>query len=224
MKYNPQTIALRTRKLGLLILNARQVARRTEEECAQVLGVSTHAYQEIEKGQQAPTLPQLELLAYYLNVPLEQFYSNQALSTEKPGLAETTRVQTLRQKMIGTTLRMVRSAQNMSIQDLSLKSGLSIITLEKYEAGTDPIPLTELEVLAQVLETPIEKFTDQRGLVGSWRQQQELTRTFLDLPTELQEFICNPVNRPYLALAVKLSGLSVERLRTVAEGLLEITY
>jgi len=224
LKYNPQTAALRTRKLGLLILNARQIARRSEDECAQVVGVSTQEYHEIETGQHAPTLPQLELLAYFLNVPLEQFWSNQALSNEQPELAETKRVQTLRQKMIGTTLRMVRSSQNISIQDLSLKSGLSIITLEKYEAGSEPIPLPELEILAAVLDTPVENFTDQRGLVGSWRQQQELTRSFLELPSELQEFICNPVNRPYLALAVKLSDLSVEKLRTVAEGLLEITY
>ena len=224
MKYNPQTIALRTRKLGLLILNARQVARRSEEECAQVIGLSTQEYHGIETGQQAPTLPQLELLAYFLNVPLGQFWSNQTLSNEQPELSETKRIQILRQKMIGTTLRMVRSAQNISIQDLSLKSGLSIITLEKYEAGNEPISLPELEILAAILDTSVEKFTDQHGLVGSWRQKQELTRTFLELPSDLQEFICNPVNRPYLELAVKLSGLSVERLRTVAEGLLEITY
>jgi hypothetical protein len=47
---------------------------------------------------------------------------------------------------------------------------------------------------------------------------------FLDLPAPLQDFVCKPVNRPYVELALKLSELSVERLRAIAEGLLEITY
>ena len=40
---------------------------------------------------------------------------------------------------------------------------------------------------------------------------------------ELQGFVCKPINRPYLELAVRLSEMSVEKLRGVAEGLLEIT-
>jgi hypothetical protein len=32
------------------------------------------------------------------------------------------------------------------------------------------------------------------------------------------------VNLPYIHLAIRLSDLSVEKLRSVAEGLLEITY
>jgi hypothetical protein len=39
----------------------------------------------------------------------------------------------------------------------------------------------------------------------------------------MQSFVCQPVNRPYLELAMKLSDLSREKLRAVAEGLLDIT-
>ena len=46
---------------------------------------------------------------------------------------------------------------------------------------------------------------------------------FLDLPKELQAFVCQPVNRPYLELAMKLSSMSTDKLRSVAEGLLDIT-
>jgi hypothetical protein len=45
----------------------------------------------------------------------------------------------------------------------------------------------------------------------------------LDLPPELQAFVSQAVNRPYLELAVKLSSMSSEKLRSVAEGLLDIT-
>jgi predicted NodU family carbamoyl transferase len=44
------------------------------------------------------------------------------------------------------------------------------------------------------------------------------------LPEEIQQFISQPVNRPYMELAMKLSKLSADKLRAVAEGLLEITY
>ena len=39
----------------------------------------------------------------------------------------------------------------------------------------------------------------------------------------MQQFVSKPVNQPYLELAQRLSEMSVERLRSVAEGLLEIT-
>jgi hypothetical protein len=44
------------------------------------------------------------------------------------------------------------------------------------------------------------------------------------LSPELQAFIAKPINRPYLELAVKLSQLDADRLRSVAEALLAITY
>ena len=37
-------------------------------------------------------------------------------------------------------------------------------------------------------------------------------------------FVCKPVNRPYLELAMKLSGMSTDKLRSVAEDLLDITF
>ena len=52
---------------------------------------------------------------------------------------------------------------------------------------------------------------------------QKSVQQFLELPKELQDFVCQPVNRPYLELAVKLSSMSTDKLRSVAEGLLDIT-
>jgi hypothetical protein len=43
------------------------------------------------------------------------------------------------------------------------------------------------------------------------------------MPVELRQFVAQPVNRPYLELARKLSHMSTEKLRSVAEDLLEIT-
>ena len=46
---------------------------------------------------------------------------------------------------------------------------------------------------------------------------------FKEMPPELQAFVAKPINLPYLELAQRLSEMSVDKLRAVAEGLLEIT-
>jgi len=52
---------------------------------------------------------------------------------------------------------------------------------------------------------------------------EEAIQNFLELPEELREFASKPVNRPYLELAMKLSSMSKDKLRSVAEDLLDIT-
>ena len=84
--------------------------------------------------------------------------------------------------------------------------------------------MPHLEVLSGVLNRSIREFQDMRGPVGAWNEQQRALQDFQALPSNLQLFVSKPVNRPYLELALRLSDMPVERLRAVAEGLLEITY
>jgi hypothetical protein len=44
------------------------------------------------------------------------------------------------------------------------------------------------------------------------------------LPAEVREFMLEPGNLLYIRLAMRLSPLSAETLRSIAEELLEITY
>ena len=52
---------------------------------------------------------------------------------------------------------------------------------------------------------------------------EEAIQTFLELPEELRQFVSMPVNRPYIELAMKLSNMSRDKLRSVAEDILDIT-
>ena len=54
--------------------------------------------------------------------------------------------------------------------------------------------------------------------------QQVDSRKGSDLTPEMQQFVEKPVNQPYLEIAMRLSELPVDKLRTLAESLLEITY
>jgi hypothetical protein len=90
--------------------------------------------------------------------------------------------------------------------------------------GEKPIPLPELEGLVVLLGGQIEEMFDQTGSIGQWMIQQKAIQDFLELSVELQNFVSKPVNRPYLDLAMKLSEMSTDKLRSVAENLLDITF
>lgn len=221
----PSQITLRTKKLGVLIRDARLSARRTCEECAKAMGVSKIRYRAYEEGLRAPSLPELELLAYHLKLPIEHFWGKASLSGEQPAAEppDLSRLLELRQRVIGALLRQQRTSAELSVKELAQQTGITKARLKAYELGERPVPLPELEALASALNSRIEGFFDQSGPVGGWITNEKAMRQFLQLPKELQAFVCQPVNRPYLDLARKLSGMSNEQLRSVAEGLLDIT-
>jgi transcriptional regulator with XRE-family HTH domain len=226
MTVNPLARTIRAKKLGLLIYDARLAARRNVEECAKAIGVSPETFEAYEKGLRSPSLPELELLAYYLNVPLDHFWSNVSRSENNPDrqVANADRLISLRQKMIGATLRQLRSTANLSPKEMHEQTGITEADLTTYELGERAIPLADLEIMIATLGSHIDTFIDKRGPVGSWMTQQQAIQKFLELPVDMQNFVSKPLNRPYVALALRLSELSTEKLRAVAEGLLEITY
>ena len=226
MSANDKVLQIRTRKLGVLIKDARMAAKRSVEECARAMGIQPETLRQYEAGAKPPSLPDLEALAYYLDIPLEHFWSAQTLS----GVDNAAKVEQIRQlnkirnRIIGTTLRANRTRRNVAVKDLAEQTDIPEPQLRRYGAGEIPIPLPELEILAAALDTRVEDFFDSRGPIGNWRAQQQAVDKFMELPGDLRDFVCRPVNRPYLDLAMRLSALSVDRLRSVAEGLLEITY
>ncbi len=222
----PQAISLRKKKLGVLIMDARMVAGRTQEECAELLGISPAAFRAYEQGESSPSLPELEVLAYFLNIPLEHFWGNTAY-TGNGNLnnrhEKMHRLLALRQRIVGTKLREARLANKLTLEDLAQKAGISADQLKRYELGEDTIPLPDLEILAGHLKCPLQDFHDTHGPIGDWIQERRTLAQVMDMPAELQSFVLKPINRPYLELAERLSEMSVEKLRAVAEGLLEIT-
>jgi transcriptional regulator with XRE-family HTH domain len=226
MNKQQQLFQIRTRKLGLLMSDARTANRRTIKETATAIGISENELQDYEKGIKAPSLPELENLAFYLNVPLDHFWSNTSISEapEEDPIQQKERLRRLRNRIIGASIRMHRTQLNFSLHEISAATSIPEELLAKYELGEEPVPLPELELIARTCDLRIEEFFDKKGPIGEWRAKQIAQSQFLDLPEELREFVCRPVNKPYLSLAVRLSQLSVDKLRGVAEGLLEITY
>jgi transcriptional regulator with XRE-family HTH domain len=218
-------ITIRTKKLGVLIRDARLAARRSLKECADAVGVRSGLLRAYEEGRRAPSLPELEVLVYYLKLPISHFWGKEAMSddTVPTETLDLPKLLSVRQRLVGALLRQERNNANLSIKDVAGASGVSSSRLKSYELGERPIPLPHLEAIITALGSKIETFFDRNGPVGQWMTSQKAMDKFLELPEEMQTFVCQPVNRPYLELAMKLSEMSKERLRSVAEGLLDIT-
>lgn len=221
----PIELTIRSKKLGVLLRQARIKLGKSATECAQSIGVSEEDFNQFEFGEKSPSLPEVEALAYFLNIPLEYFLGREDLSSpdQPTGLKNLDKLSLLRNRVIGAKIRKSRYDSGLSLDDLSQRTGISEEKLTAYEFGDESLPLPELETITKVLNQSPLDYLDERGPIGHWRKQRHAVRQIQHFPPDLQEFISKPVNRPYLELAQRLSEMSVDKLRAVAEGLLEIT-
>jgi transcriptional regulator with XRE-family HTH domain len=221
---NPTLMTIRTKKLGVLMRSARLAYGKSLEECAKAIGVSANDLQDYELGERAPSLPELEMLAFFLKIPLEHFWGNELLKGNgHPQPPDPQQMRHLRQRMIGALIRKARIEADLSPEALAEQTGIAAERLAAYEMGEDAIPFPELEILAKAFNSSIREFQDKNGPVGDWFLKQRTIQGFQELPAELQNFASKPVNQPYLEVAKRLSEMQVEKLRSVAEVLLEIT-
>jgi transcriptional regulator with XRE-family HTH domain len=131
----------------------------------------------------------------------------------------------MRQRIVGALLRQARLQASRSVQDLAAEIKVTPEQVQKYEMGQEPIPLTHLERLARYMAVSLDYFLDsQRGPLAQHELDQKIQRRLDSLPPELRAFVAEPINVSYLETAKRLSELDVNKLRNIAEGLLDITY
>jgi transcriptional regulator with XRE-family HTH domain len=191
------------------------------------LGVAPDQYAGYEAGQAAPSLPELELLAYFFDVPVSYFWGSQPLSGQAaeahPDLPAAD-IAALRHRIIGVQLRQARQAAGLSVDALAAEVGLAPGEWAAAETGGAPVPLPVLTAAAARLSLPLEHFVEVNGPVGEWDVTQRAIERVRQLPPELREFVSQPVNENFLRLAWQLSAMPVDKLRGIAASLLEITY
>ncbi len=215
---------LRARIVGVLIRDARLARGRTVEACAEALAVTPETLVAWELGEATPDLPQLELLANYLDVPVSHFWSTQTLTRDgKTGFFAQQEYVELRQRVIGLLLRKARTDAGLSLEDLAARSGLTVEQLNAYELGQQPIPLVELMTLASATNVSLRYFLDEASRIGRWLEQQEDFKRFSELPDEMRAFLSNPVNASFVELAMWLRQLDVDELRGIGEMILTLT-
>ena len=213
----------RARKLGALIRGARQHNGRSIEDCAQVLGITPESFALVEEGEQAVSLPELEVLAVYLDIPMGYFWGTHTLEgTGQPSFQE---MLNLRHKIVGGLLRQARLDAGLTVEEIAEKAGEEEATIEAYETGQVKIPYLRLEELAKILGLSISHFLDDKhGPLGRHEARQKMERRFQEMSPEMKAFVTKPANIAYLRTAKRLSEMDVEQLRSIAAGILEITY
>jgi transcriptional regulator with XRE-family HTH domain len=222
-----ELLVVRKRILGVLLRDAREASGHSPEDLSDLLGIPVDEYKRFEMGDHSPTLPQLEVLAYYFNIPIKHFWGANTLAESqkerniKERVAELT---VLRQKVIGARLRQLREQAGLTPVDVANRAGLSTHQIDFIERGQLPVPVTLLERVANAVNSNVDDLMDGHGTVGNWLVAQEQFDEFSALPPELRTFIVRPINRSYLELAIRLSNMKVDQLRTIAESILEITY
>jgi len=204
--------------------NMRQKAGRSIIECAKLLGISARKYEQFEKGETFPSMPEIEVLAHYWQInPLTLWES--ADEPKKAKLLNSEQYQQIiqiRQRILGTYLRLHRSKKGYSLKQISEMTGLSSKLIKRYESGLKPIPITDLVLINKHLEIELTGLLDQDGLLFEARMNSSRINHFLALAEELQEFITQPENRDYLHLAMDLKKCGIENLRKLAESILTL--
>ncbi|HNT74325.1 MAG TPA: helix-turn-helix transcriptional regulator [Anaerolineae bacterium] len=221
---NQEVVDLRNRILGALIQNVRNQARVTVQECAAALGISEGAFAAYERGSASISLPELELLARFIEVPLSVFRETSLSGSRDTRLPNAEIFLPLRHRIVGARLRQVRQEARRTQQDLADILECSAEQIADYEYGRRSVPFAELEIVGRALTVSLEVFFDKESEVGQWHKSQDQFERFKKLSPEMRDFVLRPINESYLALAMKLSDMPAGALRAIAEGLLEITY
>jgi len=219
-----ESYRVRARMVGVLLRDARADAQRSIEECASLLHVEPELVEMWEYGDATPSLPQLEILAYYLDVPVSHFWSATTLQSEK---AERTHAQTeylaLRDRMIGVLLRQAREDAGLSLEALSERSGLPTEAIARYELGEQPLPLNMLTVLANCVNKNMSYFLESSSHIGEWLTLREAANRLVELPEDVRRFVTNPLNRGFIEIAMMFSQMPTDKLRKIGENFLDIT-
>lgn len=215
-----EPVVLQRKIIGVLMRAARERTHRTLGEVAQRLGVTPARIRQYERGNREISLPELEILALYLQTPLSFFLDKAAVieedKPEPPSQAE----MRSRRALIGTKLKQARLAEGKSKEECAQAIGRKAATIGRYERGLTDIPITELDALAQFLRVNLYYFVE--------RKPHEAATGVLDLemlaklPKEVRAFVLDAGNLPYLRTAMKFADLPTDRLKELGEILLVV--
>ncbi|MEP7293789.1 MAG: helix-turn-helix domain-containing protein [Chloroflexota bacterium] len=219
-----ESFRIRAKMVGVLLLDARVKAGRTLDDCARLLRVSPDEVARWEFGDAAPSLPQLELLAFYLDVPVSHFWGVDTLqATADDYTSAQSEYLSLRDRMIGALLRLAREEAGVSLEALSAETGVPVDQITAYELGEVSAPMHELTVLSNVVKKNVSYFLESGSHLGDWLAMREEWKDFTHLPPDLRKFAANPLNVGFLEIAILFSQMPADKLRRVGESVLNIS-
>ena len=162
-----QEILLRNKVLGATLRQARKKSGKSLKETAALIGTNPGRLSAYERGLKAISLPELELFAFQLDLPIRGLLGDDVSSTSSKSDIDPKVMISLRRRMIGALLKIHRIESNLSIRKLSRESQLPASRISAYERGSRSIPLNDLEILAEKLGRKPEEYIDSDGPIGN---------------------------------------------------------
>ena len=222
MPMNDQLLSIKAKIFGVRLAGYRQSMGLTTDLLSQWTNIPGDELEKVEQGQATLSLPEIELLAKKLGISTQKLLEGEIEGSDAEQQGEFKQhYAEIRDRLIALSLRKTRIEHNMKPETIAKHCGISAADLEKYESGRLPIPWPVLELLCQAYSLRVDSLVKQEN---SQTYTPKQTTASTVLPEDLDAFVHNPGNLPYLELAKKLSELDAAKLRGIAEGLLEITY
>jgi len=196
---------------------ARERSHRSLKQVSQRLGVSAARVRQYESGAREISLPELEMLAVYLQAPLSYFLNpDSQVEEDIPPPPQPEKIKSLR-AMIGVRLKQARLVAGKSREDCARLLRVKTGTITRFERGLGDIPITALEKLAEFLGVNFFYFLQVGGEDSTdVLDLEKLAR----LPKEVRVFALNPDNLPYLRMAQKFRDLPHDKLKELGEIML----
>ena len=146
------------------IKKIRKVKQRSLHDCAKLIGISKEEYHDFEEGNASLSLPEIELLAIYFEIPPIFLFRDSNIEFEIYSLLSEEKKQifkNLRNKMIGARLAFERDNVGLGLEDLNNETGISVELLESYEGTNSDIPLDHLTLICNQLNISLESLLFQ---------------------------------------------------------------
>ncbi|MCB2202789.1 helix-turn-helix domain-containing protein [bacterium] len=206
------------------ISDIRRTLQRSVHDCAGILGISEAKYLAFEQGRESLSLPDLELLSLYLNIPLQELFDKDVHTSSSHHLLQLNirpQYKQLREKMIQTKLILARESKGLSLFDLAQETDIPEKTLQAYELGQLPIPLNHLKSICEALGCSIDTFfPEDNALNGAPKVNNRQGRWQPEYPNN--EAAPNPEEDPYRQLLAALKQIPEEDQARIAKQLLEL--
>ncbi len=218
-------LKLKTKMVGAEIRAAREDSGKTLKSAADLIGVSSSTMSSYEHGRKGISLPELELMAYWLDIPVANLLDGLPSAPDRTVDFDPKVVVSFRQKMIGAMLRKHRTESELTIGELAERVGFPASRISGYERGKRPIPIPFLEVLVDALGRSMDEYIDieGQGPIAGWYRERRAYETFRALPPDFRDFLAEPENSGFVRAAMRLREISAEKLRNLAESLAAIT-
>ena len=172
-------------QIRLSLRSARIQAQRSMKACADLLQISIERFAGYEQGALIPSLPEIELLSYYFKTPLLSLIcEDQQLQNHDTSLLDGNSLQqfiSLRHKLIGAKLKLLRQEKQISPAQLAEMAGFPEDDLQDLEFGRTPIRISILCRIVKALDCSLLDIIDHETPIGQWQQDQATIETFTKL-------------------------------------------